>query len=95
MILVSWTAPYSLDGVPILGYNVTVSGVHTGVSTALASSTSIELELGNSCDNFTITVVPLNAVGNGLPAMTTIVVIACVQDNAALSVTINCNCFLI
>ena len=83
MILVSWIAPYSLDGVPILGYTVTVSSVHhSGLTTALADTTSIAMNLSTTCDSFTITVVPLNAVGNGLPAMMTIVVIARVQGNA-------------
>ena len=70
MMLISWTAPYSLDGVPILNYNVTVSGVHTGVTTALTNSTNITLDLSTTCDNYTITVVPSNAVGNGQLAVT-------------------------
>ena len=71
MMLISWTAPYSLDGVPILNYNVTVSGVHTGVTTALTNSTNITLDLSTTCDNYTITVVPSNITrDNGQLAVT-------------------------
>ena len=69
---VSWAAPYSLAGVAILSYNVTVSGVHTGVTTALTNSTSITLDMSTTCDNYTISVVPTNAVGNGQLAVTTV-----------------------
>ena len=65
-VLISWSPPFTLEGVPILGYNVTISNRREN------ETTSVDLEepmlyhtIGSSKGNFTVTVVPTNGLGAG------------------------------
>lgn len=65
----SWTAPYSLSGVDILGYDVSMSGTDSSslfnqeVSQNFALVPIADLV---SCHNYSINITGRNAVGNGL-----------------------------
>ena len=73
-VLISWSPPFTLDGVPILGYNVTITNTTSGenetilvedMSTTLLYSIDHPDPKNNS---ITVTVVPINEVGAGQPA---------------------------
>lgn len=68
---VSWEPPPSLEGVPIIGYNVTVydtASTHLVIySNTMLTATSFQVagaEL-QACHNYTTTVVAINSVGQG------------------------------
>ena len=66
-VLISWSPPFTLDGVPILGYNVTITNrenesMWKWVDTGQLLYTPSHLE-----DISTVTVVPINEVGAGEP----------------------------
>ena len=72
-VLISWSPPFTLEGVPILGYNVTITNTTSGENeTMLVEHTmytwpySIDHPYPKS--NFTVTVVPINEVGAGQPS---------------------------
>ena len=70
--LISWSSPFTLEGVPILGYNVTITNTTSGENeTMLVEDTTLLYSIDHSDpeNNFTITVVPINEVGAGQPAM--------------------------
>ena len=79
-VLISWTPPFTLEGVPILGYNVTITNTTSGENESmLLNSTGHsdpQTSLLYSIDhpdpeiNFIITVVPINKFGAGQPAVT-------------------------
>ena len=69
-VLISWSPPFTLEGVPIRGYNVTITNsenesISKWVDTGQLLYTPTHLE-----DIFTITVVPFNEVGAGQPLNT-------------------------
>ena len=67
-VLISWSPPFTLEGVPILGYNVTITNTTSGENeTMLVVDTTLLYSI-DSDNEFTITVVPINAVGPGQPA---------------------------
>ena len=70
-ILISWSPPFTLEGVPILGYNVTITNTTSGENeTVLVEDTTLlySIDHPNPENNFTVTVVPINEVGAGQPA---------------------------
>ena len=71
-VLISWTPPFTLEGVPILGYNVTITNTTGGENeTMLVEDTSLLYSIDHPDleNNFTVTVVPINEIGAGQPAI--------------------------
>ena len=71
-VLISWSPPFTLEGVPILGYNVTITNttseenetiLETAITTMLNYTFSIYHPDPDS--EFTVTVVPINGAGPG------------------------------
>ena len=70
-VLISWSPPFTLEGVPILGYNVTITYTTSGKNeTMLVEDTTLlySIDHPDPENNFTVTVVPINEVGAGQPA---------------------------
>ena len=70
-VLISWSPPFTLEGVPILGYNVTITNTTSGENeTMLVEDTTLlySIDHPDPENNFTVTVVPINEVGAGQPA---------------------------
>ena len=70
-VLISWSPPFTLEGVPILGYNVTITNTTSGENeTMLVEDTTLlySIDHPDPKNNFTVTVVPINEVGAGQPA---------------------------
>ena len=63
-ILLSWTAPYTLDNVPITGYYI-----NDGFNNITTTNTSIVLSTTDPdvCNITTITISPINGAGIGEP----------------------------
>ena len=72
IVLISWSPPFTLEGVPILGYNVTITNTTGGENseTMLVEDTTLlySIDHPDPENNFTVTVVPINEVGAGQPA---------------------------
>ena len=67
-VLISWSPPFTLEGVPILGYNVTITNTTSGENeTMLVEDTTLLYSIDHpDLENiFTVTVVPINEVGAG------------------------------
>lgn len=67
-VLISWNPPFTLLGVPILGYNVTITNTSSGQSkTFLVEDTTLlySIDYPDMENNFTLTVVAINEVGPG------------------------------
>ena len=66
---VSWSAPYTLDGVPILGYNITITNTSNGntLSTYFTQDTQyvISINDGDPCTELTLTISGYNGAGDG------------------------------
>ena len=63
-VYISWSAPFTLEGVDILGYNVCV--ITTGnKETNLVIGTVLYYPLDPDTGNFTAIVVPFNEIGLG------------------------------
>ena len=64
-VLISWSPPFTLEGVPILGYNVTITETTSGENEILESENTTKLNYTFSIDdpdpdsNFTVTVIPI------------------------------------
>ena len=70
-VLISWSPPFTLEGVPILGYNVTITNTTSGENeTMLVEDTTLlySIDHPDSENNFAVTVIPINEVGAGQPA---------------------------
>ena len=70
-VLISWSPPFTLEGVRILGYNVTITNTTSGENeTVLVEDTTLlySIDHPDPENNFTVTVVPINEVGTGQPA---------------------------
>ena len=67
--LISWTPPFTLEGLPIHGYNVTVTNTFNRKSKTffVVNTTQLVYVIDNPDpnDNFTVSVFPINAVGPG------------------------------
>ena len=69
-VLISWSPPFTLEGVPILGYNVTVTNTTSGENETMSvegDTTMLYYSIDHpDPDNtFTVTVVPINGAGPG------------------------------
>lgn len=66
-IFISWNPPPTLSGSSITGYNVTITNTNSGESVTFYVMESSLLYQINHPDNFTVTVVAINAAGFGEP----------------------------
>ena len=76
--LISWSPPFTLEGVPILGYNVTITNTTSGENvTMLVEDTTLlySIDHPDPENNFTVTVVPINEVGAGKPALVSFIIV--------------------
>ena len=67
-VLISWSPPFTLEGVPILGYNVTITNTTSGENETLSvkgDTNMLYYSIDHLKSTFTITVVPINMVGAG------------------------------
>ena len=71
-VLISWSPPFTLEGVPILGYNVTITNTTSEENeTILETANTTMLNYTFSIDHpdpdseFLVTVVPINEAGPG------------------------------
>ena len=70
-IKISWSPPFTLDQVPILGYTVTITNVTSGENEVLEMENTtttnyvFAIDDPDPGDNFTVTVIPINVVGAG------------------------------
>ena len=68
-VLISWSPPFTLEGVPILGYNVTITNTTSGEELETAITTMLNYTFSiddpDTDNNFTVTVVPINGAGPG------------------------------
>ena len=71
-VLISWSPPFTLEGVPILGYNVTFTNTSGENETmSVEGDTTMlyySIDHPDPDNNFTVTVVPINKLGPGVPA---------------------------
>ena len=77
-VLISWSPPFTLEGVPILGYNVTITNTTSGENeTVLVEDTTLlySIDHPDPENNFTVTVVPINEVGAGEPALVSFIIV--------------------
>ena len=74
-VLISWSPPFTLEGVPILGYNVTITNTTSGENETMSvegDTTMLyySIDHPDPDNNFTVTVVPINGAGPGEGATT-------------------------
>ena len=74
-VLISWSPPFTLEGVPILGYNVTITNTTSGENETMSvegDTTMLyySIDHPDPDNNFTVTVVPINGAGPGEDATT-------------------------
>ena len=77
-VFISWSPPFTLEGVPILGYNVTITNTTSGENeTMLVEDTTLlySIDYPDPENNFTVTVVPINEVGAGQPALVSFIIL--------------------
>ena len=67
-VLISWSPPFTLEGVPILGYNVTITNTSGENETMLVKDTTLLYTVYRKYINITVTVIPINEIGAGEPA---------------------------
>ena len=66
--LISWSPPFTLEGVPILGYNVTITNTSGENETVLVEDTTLLYTVYRTYLKITVTVIPINEIGAGEPA---------------------------
>ena len=66
-VLISWIPPFTLEGVPILGYNVSITSGKNYTITTFVTETILLYSIDNLNlkNSFTVTIVPVNKVGPG------------------------------
>ena len=67
-VLIAWNPPFTLEGVPIIGYYITVTNTTSGNNkTKFVMDTTMlySIDHPDPENNFTVTVVPVNDVGEG------------------------------
>ena len=74
-VLISWSPPFTLEGVPILGYNVTITNTTSRENETMSvegDTTMLyySIDHPDPDNNFTVTVVPINRAGPGEDATT-------------------------
>ena len=72
-VLISWSPPFTLEGVPILGCNVTITNTTSkeNETMSIEGDTTMlyySIDYPDPDNNFTVTVVPINGAGLGEPA---------------------------
>ena len=91
-VLISWSPPFTLEGVPILGYNVTICNPSIKSEkneTMYIESTAVYLYNYYSFDdNFTVIVVPINKGGAGEPKIKTFSLNGFISQYMCMSVPI-------
>ena len=70
-VLISWSPPFTLEGVPILGYNVTITNTTSGENETMSvegDTTMLyySIDHPDPDNSFTVTVVPINGGGPGI-----------------------------
>lgn len=66
-VFISWNPPPTPSGASIIGYNVTITNTNSGESVTFYVMKPSLLYQINHPDNFTVTVVAINAAGFGVP----------------------------
>ena len=68
-VLISWSPPFTLEGVPILGYNVTITNTTSEEELEIENTTMLNYTFSiddpDLDSDFTVTVVPINGAGPG------------------------------
>ena len=64
-LLISWSPPFTLEGVPILGYNVTITNTTSGENETIPVEGDTNMLYYSIENTFTVIVVPINGVGAG------------------------------
>ena len=69
-VLISWSPPFTLEGVPILDYNVTIANITSGENETMSvegNTTMLyySIDHPDPDSNFIVTVAPINVVGAG------------------------------
>ena len=69
-VLISWSPSFTLEGVPILGYNVIITDTASGENETMSvegDTTMLyySIDHPDPDNNFTVTVVPINGAGPG------------------------------
>ena len=69
-VLIFWSPPFTLEGVPILGYNVAITNTTSEENETISvegDTTMLyySIDHPDPDNNFTVTVVPINIVGPG------------------------------
>ena len=73
-VLISWIPSFTLEGVPIIGYNLTINNNTSGenvTSTVEGSASMLYYTINDHFhhkNNFTVILIPINEVGRGHPA---------------------------
>ena len=68
-VLITWKPPFTLEGVPILSYNVTISNTISGENETIPVEDTTLLYSIDTNNSHTATVVPINEAGKGDPAL--------------------------
>ena len=99
-IFVSWVSPFTLEGVPILGYSVTIAKTRENVTISSTKLYVLEKQLYNNIiddKNFpslAITVVAINEGGAGQPITTFFLVSSVIKSEryheCPVIITLNC-----
>ena len=68
-LTVTWSAPYTLDGVPILGYNITITNTSNGNILYTYFTQDTQYVISNNdvetCTELTLTISGYNGAGDG------------------------------
>ena len=68
-VFISWSPPFTLEGVPILGYNVTITNTTSGENDTMSvegdTMLYYSIDHPDPDNNFTVTVIPTNKAGPG------------------------------
>ena len=72
IVSVSWIPPYSLANV-LINYELILSGTHSNTLISHSTTdTNYTIVLSNLCDDYVLTVIPVNGAGNGEKTNTTL-----------------------
>ena len=64
---ITWSAPYTLDGVDILGYNITITNTSNNniINSYFIQDTQYVITDGDPCTELTLTISGYNGAGDG------------------------------